>query len=119
MQKCCSFYIQDDGKLHTGTVLQLCEPISEEKLGKAPLSLKGIYTWGTQSQIAAFVFSETPLAHIKDCSILVAFKKEGNYVKWCFRSPNVKQIKLNCGATYTYGKTPNKPLAVLSDSDGT
>lgn len=89
-----------------------CSSVSPSlKMGKAPLSLKGIYTWGTQSQIAAFAFSETPLTHIKDCSIIVAFQKEGNYVKQCFRSPNVKQIKLNCGATHTYGKNPKQTLS--------
>lgn len=30
-QKRCSFYIQDDGKLQIGIVLQLCELISEER----------------------------------------------------------------------------------------
>lgn len=73
-QKCCSFYIQNDGKLQTRTVLQVCEPISEERGALPDFSL--IYMWGTQSQIAAFVFSETRLAHIKDCSIIVAFKKK-------------------------------------------
>jgi len=74
-QKCWSFYIQDDGKLQTGIVLQLCEVISEERGDLPDFSLKDTSTWGTQSQTAAFVFSETPLVHIKDCFIIVAFQK--------------------------------------------
>lgn len=119
-QKRCSFYIQDDGELQIGIVLQLCELISEEKRCFADFSLKDISTWGTQSQTAAFVFSETPLVHIKDCFIIVVFQKSRLWCEIVFQIIKCKanRVKLWCPIDI-YGKTPNKHLVVLSIPDKT
>lgn len=77
--------------VRTGTVLQLRELISEQRGVLPNFSLMDISVWGTQSQTAAFTFSETLLLHLETVSLHQPSKKAGYDFRQYFRSSRVNQ----------------------------